>query len=79
MDTNEKIIDKLKYIGLDLDNIPDFIKEFKELDYRPSKYNDEHLYKVYKYINVDEIQILLTPTNRLSYMGEKYRKSCSFV
>lgn len=79
MDTNEKIIDKLKYIGLDLDNIPEFIKNFKELDYRPSKYNDEHLYKVYKYINVDDIQILLTPTNRLSYMGEKYRESCSIV
>lgn len=79
LDTNEKIIDKLKYIGLNLDNIPEFIKEFKELDYRPLKYNDEHLYKVYKYINVDDIQILLTPTNRLSYIGEKYRKSSSFI
>lgn len=75
MDTSEKIIDKLKYIGLDLGNIPEFIKDFKELDYRPSKYNDEHLYKVYKYIDISNIQILLTPTNRLSYISEKYGKA----
>ncbi len=77
MSTNENIIDKLKYIGLDLDNIPKFIKEIKPLDYRPSKYNDEHVYKVYKYIDIKDIQILLTPTNRLSYISEKYRKSSS--
>ena len=75
METNENIIDKLNYIGLDLNNIPKFIKDFEELDYWPSKYNDEHLYKVYKYIDIADIQILLTPTNRLSYMGEKYGKA----
>lgn len=73
MDTNENIIDKLKYIGLDLDNIPEKIKEFKSLDYRPSKYNDEHTYKIYKYIDVNDIQILLTTANRLSTITEKYR------
>lgn len=77
MNTNDNIIDKLKYIGLDLDNIPDFIENFKALDYIPSKYNDEQVYKVYKYINVNDIQILLTKANRLSSITEKYRKSSS--
>ncbi len=77
MNTNDNIIDKFKYIGLDLDNIPKSIREFEPLDYRPSKYNDEHVYKVYKYIDVNDIQILLTPTNRLSDIKEKYRKSSS--
>ena len=77
MSTNENIIDKLKYIGLDLEDIPECIREFKQLDYRPSKYNDEHVYKIYKYINVKDIQILLTKANRLSSITEKYRKSCS--
>ena len=72
MSTNDNIIDKFKYLGLDLASIPKFIKDFESLDYRPSKYNDEHVYKVYKYI-----QILLTPTNRLSDIAEKYRKSSS--
>lgn len=75
MNTNENVIDKLKYIGLDLDNIPKSIKDFKPLEYRPSKYEEEHLYKVYKYLNVNDIQILLTKSNRLSNITEKYKKA----
>ena len=77
MSTNDNVIDKLNYIGLDLENIPDRIKQFTPLEYRPSKYNDEHVYKIYKYINVNDIQILLTKANRLSSVIEKYRKSSS--
>ena len=77
MNTNENIVNKLKYLGLDLESIPDSIKEFTPLDYRPSKYNDEHNYKVYKYIPIKDIQILLTPTNRLCDISEKYRQSSS--
>lgn len=79
MDTNDNIIDKLKYLGLDLDNIPNSIKEFKPLEYRPLKYSYEHVYKIYKYIDINDIQILLTPTNRLSSISEKYRKSNSII
>lgn len=75
MNTNDNIIEKFKYLGLDLDNIPEFIRDFEPLDYRPSKYNDEHVYKVYRYVNINDIQILLTPTNRLSDISEKYGKA----
>ena len=75
MNTNDNIIDKFKYLGLDLDNIPKEIKEFKSLDYRPSKYNDDHTYKVYRYVDINDIQILLTPTSRLSNISEKYGKA----
>lgn len=77
MNTKDNIIDKFKYLGLDLASIPESIKEFEPLDYRPSKYNDEHVYKVYKYVDINDIQILLTPTNRLSDISEKYRQSSS--
>lgn len=73
LSTNENIVNNLKYLGLDLENVPNSIKEFVPLDYRPSKFNDEHNYKVYKYVNVEDIQILLTPTNRLCDISEKYR------
>ena len=73
MNTNENIVNNLKYLGLDVENVPNSIKEFVPLDYRPSKFNDEHNYKVYKYVNVEDIQILLTPTNRLCDISEKYR------
>ena len=79
MGTNENIAEKFKYIGLDLDNIPDFIKEFKPIDYRPSRFNNEHTYKIYKYVNIKDIQILLTPTNRMSDTIQKYRKSSTFI
>ena len=75
MNTNDNIIEKFKYLGLNLDKIPDTIKNFQALDYRPSKYNDEHSYKVYKYVNINDIQIMLTPTNRLNDITEKYGKA----
>ena len=76
LNTNENVINKLKYIGLNFEeDIPDIIKDFRVLDYRPSKYNDEHVYKIYKYLNVKDIQILLSPTNRLCDIVEKYKKA----
>ena len=75
MNTNDNIIEKFKYLGLNLDKIPDTIKNFQALDYRPLKYDNEHTYKVYKYVNINDIQIMLTPTNRLNDIGEKYGKA----
>ena len=75
MNTNDNIIEKFKYLGLNLDKIPDRIKNFQALDYRPLKYDNEHIYKVYKYVNINDIQIMLTPTNRLNDIGEKYGKA----
>ena len=77
MNTNDSVINKLEYIGLDLNNIPEKFKKFEPLEYRPSKYDDEHTYKVYRYVNVLDIEILLTKANRLSSISEKYRKSCT--
>ena len=79
MDNNANIKKKLKYLGLDLDNIPDKIKHFEPLEYRPSKYDDDHKYKVYRYIDVNDIEILLTKANRLSTIAEKYRESCTSI
>ena len=82
MNTNDNVIKKLEYLGLDLENIPEKIKRFEPLEYRPSKFGDEHKYKVYKYINVCDIEILLTKTNRLSPVTEKYGKAvplCAYL
>lgn len=78
--TNENDIEiKLKYIGLDLENIPSFLKDAKEIDYRPIKVNEENNYKVYKYIPISKIEILLTPTNRLNTIKEKYSKASGLI
>lgn len=68
----EKVKEKLEYIGLDLNNIPSFLKEFEGIDFRPARTYVEGKHKVYKYISVNEIEILLTPKNRLNTLQEKY-------
>ena len=75
--TNEKelITKNLKYIGLDLENIPDFLLDYKDVDLKPSKTYEDNTFKVYRYINLRDIQILFTPKNRLDSLGEKYSEA----
>lgn len=78
--TNENDIEsKLEYIGLDLENIPSFLKDAKEIEYRPIKVNEENTYKIYRYIPISNIEILLTPTNRLNTIKEKYTKASKLI
>lgn len=75
-DTNENKImleNKLKYIGLNLNRLPKFLTEFKPLNFRAIQSYDDNIYKVYKHINVQDIEILLTPTDRLTDLKEKYK------
>lgn len=75
LDRNKSIKEKLKYLGLDLDNIPKELKNYKPLEYRITKFYEEKQYKQYRYIPVKNIQILLSPTNRLDDIEEKYKKA----
>lgn len=71
---NQKMIEeKLKYIGLNLEKIPKFLTEFEPLNFRPVQSYDEKIYKVYKHVNVQDIQILITPTDRLTNLKERYK------
>lgn len=71
---SEKTIEKnLEYIGLKLDKIPNFLKTYESLNFRPSKSYDDTIYKVYRYINIKDIQILITPTDRLTDIKERYK------
>ena len=75
--TNEKetILESLKYIGLDLENIPEFLTQYQDVDYKPTKAYEQTDFRVYKYISLKDIQILLTPTNRLNSITEKYNQA----
>ena len=70
-----EIEQKLQYIGLSLDKVPESILEYEPLNYRIPKGYDETKYKQYRYIPVNKIQILLSPTNRLDELNEKYKKA----
>lgn len=75
--TNEKdlIMRNLSYIGLDLNKIPNFLMDYKDVDFKPNKTHEENTYKVYRYIHLNDIQILLTPKNRLNTIFEKYSEA----
>lgn len=68
-----KIQDKLNYIGLDLENIPEFLKNTESVDFRPDRAYNDDTYKVYKYISINDIQILFTKANRMNSIAEKYQ------
>ena len=69
----ENLEEKLKYLGLNLSRIPKILKEFEPLNFKPSKSYDETSYKVYKHIQISDIEILLTPTDRLTDLNQKYK------
>jgi len=73
--TNENLTEKLKNIGLDLENVPDKLKFFQNINFRVRKNYIEKNYKVYKYVDINEVEIFLTPTNRLTDYTEKYAKA----
>ena len=67
----ELVKNKLDYLELDLNDIPSGIKEYIPLEFKPSRTYDDVGYKVYKYVDVRKIQILLTDKNRLDPLNEK--------
>ena len=71
----EEIEDKIEYLGIDLDKIPDKIKKFEPLEFRVPRLYDEKQYRQYKFVPINDIQILLSPTNRLDTLEEKYKKA----
>lgn len=76
-ETKEKqtVIENLKYIGLDIENIPDFLMNYKDVEYKPSKVVEQKDIKVFKYINLKDIQVLVTPINKSANIVEKYTKA----
>ena len=67
--------EKLEYLGLNLGKIPATLKKVEPLEFRIPKFYDEKQYRQYRYIPIKDIQILLSPTNRLDEIEEKYRKA----
>ena len=66
---------KLEYIGLDLDAIPETLKLVEDLEFKPSTGFDEKKYRQYRYVSPKEIEILLSPTNRLDDTNDKYAQA----
>lgn len=72
---NQEIKKKLEYIGLNLEEIPETLKLVESLHFQPNAGIDEKKYRQYRFVSPKEIEILLSPTNRLEDIKEKYAKA----
>ena len=66
---------KLNYLGLDLENIPGFLYDFKPLEFNLSRLNNDKDHKIFKFVPIDKIDILITPCLRSDTVREKYSKA----
>ncbi len=76
--TNEndvEIKEKLDKIGLDLKKVPKYLTEIEPIQYRVIKKYEQTSEKVYRYINIKDIDILITQSDRLDEMSLKYKKA----
>lgn len=71
-ETNE-IESNLNYLNLDLNNIPEILLEKIESEMMPARNYEEKKYRVYKYVPISKIKILLTRANRLNTIQEKWK------
>ena len=61
----------LEYLGLNLDKIPKTLKETHDLKFRVVKGIDEKQYKQYRFIDIKDIDILLSNSNTFSELKDK--------
>jgi hypothetical protein len=73
--TKEDIKEKLNILGLDLENLPEFLTETKPIIFNPSRLNNDKELKVYKYVPIKDIEIYCTTAHRDDSIKEKYSKS----
>lgn len=72
---DDEIAKKIEYLGLNLSRISKNLKDYEDLKYKVPKFYDESQYKQYRYVKVKDIQIMLTPSNRLDDLEEKMQNA----
>lgn len=63
--------DVLEYIGLDLDKIPQELSNIEPIHF--SDFSNSNTYKVYEYVSVHDLEILITPLDRTADLRERYK------
>ena len=79
IEIDSKMQEKLNYIGLDFNKLPKTLTEYTDISFRTLKGYDEKKYKQYRYIKVSDIEILLSPANRVETVKEKYEKALPLI
>ena len=72
-DEKDHVKTNLEYIGLKLERPPKFLKEFEAPKFRAPKSYDAEKYHVYRYIDMSEIEIMISPVERLAEIQKRYK------
>ncbi len=73
--SKEDLQKKLKYLDFNLDNIPDKLINYKPLNFNVSRLNNDKDHKVFRFVPIDKIDILITPCLRTDSLKDKYSKA----
>ena len=63
--------DVLEYVRLDLENLPEELESKSYIHMH--NYSGSNTYKVYDYISVHDLEILITPLDRTADLKERYK------
>lgn len=66
---------KLNYLNLDFENIPDEVIDYSPLNFNVSRLSNDKDHRVFKFIPIDKIDILITPCLRTEPLRDKYSKA----
>ncbi len=72
---NEELQEKLDFLGLSLEKLPKFISDAEVPNFNISRINNDKDLKVYQFIPIDKIEILLTPALRSDPIKTKYEEA----
>lgn len=73
--TKGELQKKLDYLNLDLDDIPGELLDFKPLNFNVSRLNNDKDHRIFRFVPIDKIDILITPCLRTDPLKEKYSKA----
>ena len=66
---------KLKFLNLDLEDIPDELTDYQPLNFNVSRLNNDKDHRIFRFVPIDKIDILITPCLRTEPLKEKYSKA----
>lgn len=72
---NGDLTTKLGFLGLDLEDIPEYLRDFSPLNFNTSRLNNDKDHRVYRYVPIDKIEILITPCLRSDDIKKKYSEA----
>lgn len=66
---------KLKFLDLDLEDIPNELTDYQPLNFNVSRLNNDKDHRIFRFVPIDKIDILITPCLRTEPLKEKYSKA----